>query len=140
MLSESTISRTLQPLSTMKLRSKCDGGRSTVHRVADLGSRRRRRHHRRQHIFDTRAGDAGDQSGTTLKGDVIPTPINDDRQTVTRTDQEIDVREAPKEPCTYARQLARPDLCNRMLSSDRGHSAEVAIAKRRQHLALGARD
>src|SRR4249920_2653063 len=40
----------------------------------------------------------GYQTGTALKGDVVPCPVDRHQEAVTETDQKIDMRHAPKRP------------------------------------------
>ena len=79
----------------MEVRAKWDEGLSTGDRITGVSHRRRRRNHSGHHVFDARAGNAGDQSRPALKGNIVPAPVRGDRQTITEADQEIDVRETP---------------------------------------------
>src|SRR4029079_19175824 len=49
----------------------------------------------------------GYQTGTALKGDVVPCPVDRHQEPVTETDQKIDVRHAPKRPSEEALEVQR---------------------------------
>ena len=79
----------------------------------------RRRRGGRGHVLHARARKAGDQAGPALEGEVIPGPVQDDRQPVAESDQKIDVRTRPEEPSDEAGKPQPPHLNDRALPTDR---------------------
>ena len=66
-----------------------------LHKAGLAGVIRQTRCRRRHHVFDARAGNSGNQSSTALKRNVVPAPVDCDRQTIAEANQEIDVGQAP---------------------------------------------
>src|SRR5260370_15591685 len=88
------------------------------------------------HVFDTRTRDACDQSRAALERDVIPAPVQRDRKAAAKPDQEINVSQAPQQPCSKARQLDPAEFGDGAFSADRRHRAEVAIVERLRRMSF----
>src|SRR3954469_14646943 len=71
-----------------------------------------------------------DQAGSALKRQVLPKPIDGDDGTVTRSDQEVDVRNAPDEPSDKTLKLGPVECHDCGLSSDCRQITLMTIHKR----------
>ena len=56
----------------------------------------------RCHVLHARAREARDQPGAALEAHVVPGPVRRDQETVPKSDQKVDVSDAPKRPSDEA--------------------------------------
>ena len=82
---------------------------------------------RRGHILHPRAGKAGDEPGAAREGEIVPGPVEDDREAVAEADEKIDICEAPDEPGEKARDAHSSHLHDRVRAANRRQRAVVAI-------------
>src|SRR6516162_3033829 len=51
------------------------------------------------HLVHARTGDTRDETRAALERDVVPQPMQRDREAIAKPDQKIDVRDTPQDPC-----------------------------------------
>ena len=93
---------------------------------------------RRRYILHARAGYSGDQACTALEGEVVPRPVHCDDGAIAKSDQEVDMRDAPEEPGEESLEFDAAQFHHRALASDRRERPEIPIVKWWQRAALHA--
>src|SRR6185436_1659796 len=92
------------------------------------------------HIVQLMGVESSDQPTASLERDVAPCPVQRDDEAVAKSDQEIDVGDAPQHPGEETRDVQSAKLRHGPRAADCGQQSVIAVAEWPERLALAACD